>query len=73
MHISNLNPDQKKTETGVFCVYAAAGFEAGVIVWCIGCHCVQVGDDRPVLEDRCALLSCYKSSCSLGTFWMVTF
>ena len=36
-------------------MYTAAGFEAGVIAWC---HGVQVVDDRPVFETRCALLSC---------------
>ena len=33
----------------------------GVQSWC---HSVQVGDDRPVLETRCALLSC-----SPGVVW----
>ena len=55
LHISNLNLDKGINETGAFCVYTAAGFEAGVIAWC---HGVQVVDDRPVFETRCALLSC---------------
>ena len=72
LHYTFLNPDQRKNKWNwsILCVYAAAGFEPGVMVWCTWCHGVHTSWWRSTGSWGQVYANQLFPSCSLGTFWL---